>query len=664
MNLFERAGRAALSIAVKLAGAALPRNSQPAIHVSASQDGKAIYTDWSAEKAIREGQKANAWVFTAISKVSTGLASIPLVLEQRNGDNWEARPEHELQSLLNRPNPFMARQDMQERWAQHMLLAGNALWWLNIAGGKPVELWPIQPDQINPIASRADFISGYEWKVTAQDKRVLPSAEVAHWMFIDPSNPRWGLAPIQAAAGAIDLDQAASRWNRAVLANDGKPPLAVILESSLPIEQARAAAALMREQIDGGSIRQALVLGGTSKVQPLSLSATDLDFLNGRRFSREEIGAVFGVPGVLLHAGESATYANLEAAKLILWEDRIVPMSDDLTQGLMMSLFPYWQLDPSQWRIRADLSGVRALQGNLKTEAETGKLKAEAYKALVEAGVPPNMAAAAMGLALEDIPDGDVPRQQAPPAQAIAAKSRRLLEFKSDTREITSRLERMDAWTEEVRGKVSQLLLDQGDNVVAAYVAGGDWEGELSPDDWKALLEAIHTTVIESEGALAYNATLKAIKRTGGGLFDVLADGVTEWVDGHVGDMVAGITDTSKAVLKGEITAGIEAGESIADIAKRLKATSESWSDARAMLIARTETASAFGAAHQLAAEQVVADFDVQMVKTWRSARDSRVRPDHRELDGETVPIDEPFSNGLMQPGEPNCRCVVLYGEA
>ncbi len=31
-------------------------------------------------------------------------------------------------------------------------------------------------------------------------------------------------------------------------------------------------------------------------------------------------------------------------------------------------------------------------------------------------------------------------------------------------------------------------------------------------------------------------------------------------------------------------------------------------------------------------------------------------------MNGETVPIDEPFSNGLMFPGEPNCRCTLTYG--
>lgn len=652
--------------------AATVRNSAAPVFASSSQDGRPVASTWNADKAVDEGLKVNPWVYSAVSKVAGSVASVPLVLERKASDGWELEPGHDIQRLLNRPNAFMGRQDLQERWGQHMQLAGNALFWLNIVGGKPVELWPIHPDTIKPIASRAEFISGYEWKQDSSTKRILQVAEVAHWMFPDPSNPRWGLSPLMAAAGAVDMDQAAARWNRAVLANDGKPPLAVMLAGpqgqALTLQQMQEAGAFIREQIDGGSIRKALVLGNTSKVQPLSLNATDLDFLNGRKFSREEIASVFGVPSILLNFGEAATYANLDAAKTMLWEDRVVPLLDDLCQGLMGALFPFWNLTEDTHRIRADLSGVRALQANLKTEAEVGKLRAEAFAALVNAGVPANMAAQATQLPLQDIPGGDQPRQALAPPGAPAVKSLpaplqsrgvRERKDKGDPDEVAERLARMDAWIEELRPKIAELLLEQGSAAASAYVAGEPWEPELGPDDWKALLEALHTAVIEAEGAIGYSALLAGITATGGGgTFDVLADGVVEWIDEHVGDMVKGITDTSKAALRAEIKAGVEAGESTAEIAQRLRAIHEEWAGYRADRIARTETGSAFGAAHDQAARQI----GVPMTKTWIATGDSRTRDEHAEMNGETVDLDSSFSNGAgTAPHGVNCRCVTVY---
>lgn len=57
----------------------------------------------------------------------------------------------------------------------------------------------------------------------------------------------------------------------------------------------------------------------------------------------------------------------------------------------------------------------------------------------------------------------------------------------------------------------------------------------------------------------------------------------------------------------------------------------------------------------------------INVMKEWISTHDARTRDSHAELDGEIVPVDERFSNGLMFPGDPqghpsevyNCRCTM-----
>ena len=58
----------------------------------------------------------------------------------------------------------------------------------------------------------------------------------------------------------------------------------------------------------------------------------------------------------------------------------------------------------------------------------------------------------------------------------------------------------------------------------------------------------------------------------------------------------------------------------------------------------------------------------IEMKKQWLATLDRRTRDSHRMLDGESVGIDEKFSNGLMYPGDPdgagsevyNCRCTLV----
>jgi hypothetical protein len=55
-----------------------------------------------------------------------------------------------------------------------------------------------------------------------------------------------------------------------------------------------------------------------------------------------------------------------------------------------------------------------------------------------------------------------------------------------------------------------------------------------------------------------------------------------------------------------------------------------------------------------------------RLMKRWVGVKDDREREEHLEMEGETVPFDQPFSNGQDIPGDTdyNCRCVAYYFEA
>jgi len=52
-----------------------------------------------------------------------------------------------------------------------------------------------------------------------------------------------------------------------------------------------------------------------------------------------------------------------------------------------------------------------------------------------------------------------------------------------------------------------------------------------------------------------------------------------------------------------------------------------------------------------------------RLMRKWITVGDSRVRDEHREMEGKEAAFDEPYSNGEMIPGDStfNCRCVERY---
>lgn len=96
------------------------------------------------------------------------------------------------------------------------------------------------------------------------------------------------------------------------------------------------------------------------------------------------------------------------------------------------------------------------------------------------------------------------------------------------------------------------------------------------------------------------------------------------------------------------------------DVANKIQEKFTSLKTYEARRIAQTEINTSRNMAQY---NQLVAD--EMEYKIWHSAHDSRTRKSHLDVDEEIVPINEPFSNGLMYPGDKsgpvsewvNCRC-------
>lgn len=124
--------------------------------------------------------------------------------------------------------------------------------------------------------------------------------------------------------------------------------------------------------------------------------------------------------------------------------------------------------------------------------------------------------------------------------------------------------------------------------------------------------------------------------------------------------------DLLKRKITATVSRGISTGMSFQQMAQQLSGYTNIGFN-NAVRIARTEghriqVQSANDACYK--AKEKGAD----VVKQWDASLDARTRDSHARVDGEIRELDEPFSNGLMFPGDPsggaaevvNCRCALL----
>ncbi|SNT46717.1 phage minor head protein [Rhodococcoides kyotonense] len=130
-----------------------------------------------------------------------------------------------------------------------------------------------------------------------------------------------------------------------------------------------------------------------------------------------------------------------------------------------------------------------------------------------------------------------------------------------------------------------------------------------------------------------------------------LTDSVTKAARDQVAELVSGVFDTNRKLIREAIRSSLTRGETLQDAAERIKKVINN--PVRAEMIAQTESVNAY--------QTGLKNFGLASGakrKTWESlAGACKVCA---PLDGETVDIDEMFSNGKDKPSaHPRCRCGI-----
>ena len=343
----------------------------------------------------REGYQKNEIVFRAIELRADSAASPPLVgirtvpertrrqmrakLREQGANALEAdfytRPEnltekvteHELVSLLNRPNPLTNRFDFWATVIMHRDIAGNAYVWKHRPrpGAKPDSLWILRPDRVTPIPRTAHELESYRYRLGSVTIDVPPE-DVIHFKTRHPLDDHRGQPPLMAAAGRVDVDNFMRDFVAAFFDHGGNPGAVLTTELNLTQEQKDDIKNRFSSEFGsrGGWFRLMVLDGAKASYMPMTqaLGTRGLVVPELNNITEARILMVFGIPlsiaGAVL-GQEGAAYANKKQDWQVLWDVTLTPIYVDLAETLNTDLLPdFGGLD----RVAFDLSQVPALQ--------------------------------------------------------------------------------------------------------------------------------------------------------------------------------------------------------------------------------------------------------------------------------------------------------------
>jgi len=330
-------------------------------------DGRASWTARDPAALARAGYQGNPVVHRAVRLVAEGAASLPLVA---TGASAGAARAGDLLALLARPNPRESGTRLLETLYADLLLSGTAYLEAVSLDGRVAALQALRPGRMRMLPGPDGWPAAYVYTVGGTSRRFdLPApgdpevAPILALSLFHPDDDYAGLAPIEAAATALDIHNAASAWNKALLDNAARPSGALVFAGAALTEPQfdRLKAELEANYQGAANAGRPLLLEGGLDWKPLALSPKDMDFVEAKNAAAREIALAFGVPPLLLGLPGDSTHANYAEANRALYRQTLIPLAARTAQALAGWLEPAFgalDLEPDLDRIEA-LSGER-----------------------------------------------------------------------------------------------------------------------------------------------------------------------------------------------------------------------------------------------------------------------------------------------------------------
>lgn len=524
---------------------------------------------------------------------------------------------HPFLDFLGRGSPILPGLQSFKASFAYNELAGEFFWVLLGDENKSPDAWfLVPPTWVRSIPSPG--VNHYTLDVGNHSIQI-PAEHVFYSRDPDLENPyARGVGMGRTLGDELDSDEYAAKLLKHVLANKGFHDVLIAVKGASDATMKDVEARYNnRHRGYHNSGRGVFFDAEKMDVKTVTQSMAELRLLELRQWEWNILRETFGIPPELLGQVENSNRATILEANRIFARQVLIPRLESLRMTMQAFLLPRWP-ELKGWIIDYESPEPNDAERRLEVmRAHPSAFTENEWRA--EAGLP----AAPWGEERYLTPAPTV----APAPAAPATKSvhvRRALDFK-DIETILSA-----AKTETV-------------------VAG------LKPL-WKT-----HTETIAKKEGDRFGIS-----------FDLVNPLLKEHVEQFAGTRIADINATTLNELRGALAAGIEAGEGVDKLAKRISGVYENAGGYRAELIARTETVRSANLAQRYVWEAT----GLPLVVEWIATRDGRVRASHLALDGKVVGLNESFSfdaglepyksGSTKGPGDSgvaahdcNCRCTV-----
>ena len=652
--------------------------------------------------------RAQPSVATVVDKISNAAARLTVKVWDTSGDSGKMLDsESGLAKLIARPSMEMSPYNFWRWTFATYEIYGEAFWYkMRDSFGTVINLVPMHPSRV-AVKRDTDGNVTYIFTIGAGSAGILevPSKDVVPFQRYNPDSLMRGFSRLESLRTTLLNEDASRRATQSWWRRGARP--SVLLKH--PGELSQAAQDRLKANFDARH-SGADNAGGTAvleegmEAQIVQLSAEEMQYIESRKMNLQEVCMVFDVPPPVVHILDHATFSNITEQMRSMYRDTMAPRLEDFESVIDFHLRSEFAGDGE---LKVSFSLDEVLRGDFETRAasvqtliNTGVMKPSearplfdlpdageaadrlyANGALIELGLSSEQ----MKMAIEAAEAQATGVQEPMPEEGEEAEP-------GEAGEVEETGESEDGMTETEDGgpeaeddgeeedekkalEVTQAIMRSMMGRVGRKAAVPEAKAELVTGHKKELdsyLEAQKNSVVESRSfdPKEWNPKLATVLAA---LGTVTSKAVGQRTAAELGseynasELTGYIKANSKIAAK-KINWAIldklnEQGDLDQYTDEELATIFDEKIGYRSSEIATTRVAIIAGLAALYAARQADAKY-----KTWVTTS-ANPRSSHAQVAGETVPIEEKFSNGMEHPGDyesgaenvANCQCYLEY---
>ena len=658
--------------------------------------------------------KNEVWVYACVYVIANTIAGLPWRLfKWKMKDGKQVKEEvinDVIETLLEHPNPSDPKStfyNLIEWTVANLELIGNAYWLNDELYGNPRKPKAI----INLMSSRvtvmkgttAGMISGYKFHTNTAEGILYSPEEITHFMYMAPDNYFYGQSSFGAARYSIDTIKEAQKQNLKIFKNGMS--VDQFFETEQKIDGAtytRLMNQIKSRYVGSDKAHTQGILSHGLKYNAVMGNLKDLEYVNGIKLSREDICGVHGVPPLLVGILDQASYSNYESAIKVFFYFNIIPKLHRLNETITRLVQKF---DKSIY-FEFDTSNEEALKENEQAKATT----AQVY---FNMGIPFNIINQRLNLGFPTIEGGDigylpfsiqpasmVTENSQPVEPAIIPEAeddddeegdnegkmksvKRVMYTKENKALLWKQFNRTMIMIEKGYMKIIQsyfMGLEMG--ILRKLENGKSYNKDVSKKTnvdlylfdeadeikrWNKQNTRVHEFAMKTEG------NRQLVNLGLGAVFDVSNPAVVKYLKEFGLEKATEVIGSNAEAARKTLIAGVEAGEGIPELKKRIQAVYEPYTDKgyKAERIAQTEV---IGASNQGALESYK-QADVGAYKAWltdggANVRDTHIHAGNIYSEDNAIPLNEDFKVGAGSCDAPgntglaeediNCHCAMI----